>query len=113
MGLILESCQKNILISANKINHYKDYNGKDLREGLWVVKDSLSQTIISKYKRGRKEGREISFDSLTHAIGSYKKGLKDGWFKYYTNDGILMREYLYSKDTVKKYKIHRTYSPKF
>lgn len=113
IGGTLGACQKSILISANKVNHYREYNGKNLREGVWVEEDSLSQTIIAKYNRGIKDGREISFDSLTYAIGFYKKGLKDGWFKYYTNDGTLMSEYLYSKDTVEKYKIHRTYSPKF
>ena len=112
-GTILGSCHKTIILNTNNINLYQEYNGKSFREGLWVERDSIYQVSISRYKDGVKNGKEIKFDSLTHTIGFYKNGTKNGWFKYYTNKGILMQEYLFINDTIKKKKIHKTYSPKF
>lgn len=108
------SCQC-ILIKKNNINRHKISENLPLKHGLWIETDSLDNVKVSKYKFGKKHGREISLNLKINSctIGHYKNGMKDGIFKKYWDDGVLMWKYEYSNDTVKSYKIYRTYSPPF
>lgn len=111
----LYSCQNSLFLSKNNTNKYKVLEGNEIKHGFWIETDTSENIKITQYKLGKKHGKEVVFDVKTNSqtIGRYSNGKKEGLFRQYWNDGVLMWKYWYSKDSVKRYRIYRTYSPKF
>ncbi len=88
-------CSKKICL--NDINQYE----KERKEGVWVFRDSMTQQlIIASYENNMLDGFYRVFHSNGNIIrtGRYKKGVKVGKWKAYTNNGVISAETKYRQN---------------
>lgn len=71
-------------------NRYKVIHGDSFKHGKWTEVYDSNAIILSKYKRGKKEGKaKIIFQGGDYIILHFKNDLRHGMLKHYLKNGWL------------------------
>lgn len=88
LSIFLTSLYLNVEAEAPKLKNQKDSKG--LKQGIWNILENNKLMGIETYLNDTLNGPYKYGDKRNSMIGQYKKGLRDGLWKWYDYDTILL-----------------------